>query len=538
MLRTRLTLTFAVLMVLTGLQGAFIFWANAVARYHAERTALTTAQLVDYLALGGNKQRLKVWFAQSVLTGDEAIDIRNDWLARMDASLLALATRQAEALRLNVNAPVFSRVEPLPDDTATISSLRRNFEAMRGAVIAQTAQSAIDPAQAWRAMIEIFDRSDGRDMRVVLADVYARQRAANHTAQVAMQSALTRLDLAAIVLTLTVIVGSALALLYFVWRLAGPFHRVVATTTRLASGDYASAPVSADRDEWGTIERALDDMRKMLATARAKDVAVREGLEAAVAERTRDLTRNMDKLADIDLRRRQFFADISHELRTPITVIKGEAEIALRGANKAADYYRDALQRIASASTALGGRAEELLQLATADVDESQGSRVPVLASAWIHAALARVEPIASHHRILLSANPIAADSSLATATLLADPERLTQALVVILDNAIRYSNAESRVALVAALAPDPDHATSLVVDVIDAGIGIPPEDLERLFERHFRGVEARRRRADGAGLGLAIARKFIEATGGTLTLQASPPRGTRARIVLPLEAT
>lgn len=115
------------------------------------------------------------------------------------------------------------------------------------------------------------------------------------------------------------------------------------------------------------------------------------------------------------------------------------------------------------------------------------------------------------------------------------DPLRLRQLLGVLLDNATRYSRPGGTVDLqLRLLEGQPDEGSAVELTVRDEGIGIPAQELPRVFDRHFRGEQARRHSPDGSGLGLGIARSLAQAHGGRLELAADGP-GTRAVLRLPL---
>ncbi len=121
----------------------------------------------------------------------------------------------------------------------------------------------------------------------------------------------------------------------------------------------------------------------------------------------------------------------------------------------------------------------------------------------------------------------------------LADPDRLRQLLLLLLDNAVRYSHPGGRVRVRLGAAPgDPAEpawaAPHWVVLVEDEGIGIAAHELPRVFERHFRGAAARTHSAEGSGLGLTLAEALARGHGGTLELASTPGRGTVARLRLP----
>ena len=201
----------------------------------------------------------------------------------------------------------------------------------------------------------------------------------------------------------------------------------------------------------------------------------------------------------IDLRRRQFFTEVSHELRTPVTVIRGEAEIALRGTAYQVEDYRACLIRIVDACSDLGKRVQDILQVARSDNGP--------------YAMQLRPTPIS----VVLKA-----------------------ALTIVLDNAVRYSEAPAHVEVLASL---DSHRNIVQIVVRDEGIGLTESECLGVFERHFRGEIARSMRPDGAGLGLTIAQAIVVAHHGEIVIQnnVSPDAsGARARgacvtITLPL---
>jgi two-component system, OmpR family, sensor kinase len=526
MLRTRLTFTFVTLLFLATCQGIFTLWSHAVFRHHAERTAITADTLGAYQSLAANKQRLKVWYAQAVLTGEADDRTRDDLIARMERGLSDLVAGDLLSRQLDARPPMFTSPPRLPDDQDAIASLKRNFSALRGAIILPASpRTEREAEQSWRVLIEIFDRSEGRDMRVVLADAIRRQKTSNADAREAMQLAFGRLQEVTFAFLAIMLVVSSFATVYFLNRIRSPFQKLVNSTTAMAHGDLSPrGGGDAGSDEFAIIDRQLERMRQRLLAAQEQAERIREALDTAVADRTRELSKSHALLEDIDRRRREFLADVSHELRTPITVIRGEAEIALRGEPKVAGEYQRALAAILEAAQSLSTRANELLQLASGGLDGTLQHPGKTSVKELIDAALQPVGAIALHHGVELQG-----PNDMSDLYVYLDHDRVVQALVIVLDNAIRYSDAGSCVRIEGA-----SHEQRVHIRILDHGIGISEEDKQRLFERHFRGEDARRRRADGSGLGLAIARRFVEANGGGITLLDNTPRGTIVDITFP----
>jgi len=221
---------------------------------------------------------------------------------------------------------------------------------------------------------------------------------------------------------------------------------------------------------------------------------------------------------------RRFMADAAHELRTPVTLLRTRAEVAL-GQDR--DATRDAatFRAIERESGRLGDIVGELLTLARADAGDRAIAREPLYLDDVAAEAVDAVRALAEHQGIQLAVGgfeeaPISGDAAL-----------VRQLVVIVLDNAVKFTPAGGHVRL--DVAAEDGRAT---VVVADTGVGIPPDQLPRVFERFYRGEPARRQ-ADGAGLGLAIARWIAEAHGARIDVESTPGRGTRVAISFPLSA-
>ena len=542
MIRNRLSFAFAAMVLLAIAQGLFTLWATGSAARHAERSVVATSMLNHYLELGANKQRLKVWFAQSALAGDAAEETKVDLLAKMSRSLNALQALAPRDAALNR--------EDGDSEHNALQLLANNFSMLRTSVQAVSFEASsaaaaalpADHSKTWISLIGIFDRSDGRDMRSVLEQAVLRQRATSDLAKVQLGDALVRMRTASLLLALVSVGLGLFAVVYFVKRMHKPFDELVQSTTAIAQGNYAhrtvKQPGSQPLDEFGQIAQQLNAAAVKLEAARDQSQRLRQGLDDAVAAKTADLARSLETLLHIDTRRRQFFAEVSHELRTPVTVIRGEAEIALRGTHPAADY-RASLGRIVDASGDLAKRVEDLLTLAKSDVQHYALHLQPTALSGVLQGALLQMSAVAAHRNIDLPQWADVATPLIDSAWIQADQVRLQQAITIVLDNAVRYSPSPSRVCVYVVL---DTVQRSVRIDVLDDGIGITPEECLAAFDRHFRGEQARRMRPEGAGLGLSIAQAIVAAHDGEIVLRSNSDqqrsggmRGACATISLPL---
>jgi signal transduction histidine kinase len=230
-----------------------------------------------------------------------------------------------------------------------------------------------------------------------------------------------------------------------------------------------------------------------------------------------------EKLAEVSRQKTDFLADVSHELRTPLTVLRGNAQVGL--ALGAEGEQKQLLEEVVEESKRMSRMVEELLFLARSDSSppslEPETVSVPPLMTDLVGRAM-----VLARERGATLATDIRAEGLLH-----ADPNRLEQAVLILVDNAIKYGPPGGTVTLHSAVT----QAGELRITVEDEGPGIPREDLPRVFERFYRVDKARSRRMGGSGLGLPIAKTIVEAHGGHITAESRAGHGTRISIHLPL---
>jgi two-component system OmpR family sensor kinase len=321
--------------------------------------------------------------------------------------------------------------------------------------------------------------------------------------------------------------AAALLALYFARALRQPLEELSSGAEALQRGDLQHRIPDHRRDEFSRFAQRVNAMASEIAHHREREVQARQRLEDLVQARTAELEEALHTLQQLEARRRQLFADVSHELRTPTTAIRGEAEIALRGRDKPADYYQAALQRIVAGSQQLGGVIDDLLTMARSDIDALALHRVPLDLAQPLQEAVEQAQALGREHRVRVD---YAVPEEAPPWRLLGDAQRLRQLFTLLLHNAVRYSHPGGGVQVQAGQI---DGGWQL--RVVDQGIGITAEELPRVFERNFRSERARLHRADGSGLGLPIAATLARAHGGQITMDSAPGRGTTVTLCLPL---
>ena len=222
----------------------------------------------------------------------------------------------------------------------------------------------------------------------------------------------------------------------------------------------------------------------------------------------------------------QFTADASHELRTPVAIIRLAAENALRK-RRSESEYRQALQRIQSESESMTQLIEDLLFLARADVGRSSVELGSVDIRALIETACLDLQPLAEEKSITLVRDvpefprPVSGNAS-----------ALRRMLLILLDNAIKYTPAGGTVSVGLR-----EQAGKAILTVEDTGLGIPEEEQSRVFQRFFRVDPSRNKESGGHGLGLAIAQTIVNQHKASIELQSNASGGCVFSVALEMAA-
>jgi len=222
----------------------------------------------------------------------------------------------------------------------------------------------------------------------------------------------------------------------------------------------------------------------------------------------------------------EFTADASHELRTPVALIRAEAEVAL-GRERTDQEYRSALQHVLTESERMTRMLEQLLALVRADSGSETIEMADVDIAELAREAVGRWQKIAASHGLRLSgiipAMPV---------WLTGDSLALRRVLDILLDNSVKYSAPPGEITLMVESAPG-----QAFVRVRDNGAGLPVEEHTKIFERFYRVDKARSRQLGGAGLGLSIAQWIIHQHRGTISVRSSPGHGAEFSVELPSPA-
>jgi heavy metal sensor kinase len=315
-------------------------------------------------------------------------------------------------------------------------------------------------------------------------------------------------------------VASTLALLRNALLVAVPLFLLFSCVAGWFLAERSLAPISAMSQRARTITEKNLDARLPVANERDE-----LGELAVVFNELLDrLERAFTQLERAYSQMRQFIADASHELRTPVAAVRGEVQVALKRP-RTSDEYRESLGTIYEEAVHMSGIVDDLFTLARADAGERPLEMRRIYLDELVAEVCRTLRPLAEERGVALECAPAPNDIEVEV-----DEALVRRAVVNLVDNAVKYTEPGGSVQLTASR--DGDRAR---VDVVDTGIGIAPDDQERVFERFYRVDKARVRSEGGAGLGLSIVRWAVEEHGGTVAVRSEPGRGSAFSILLPL---
>lgn len=527
MFRTRIFWAFSILAVVSIIQGVLGWSVLKVADQNIQRGRVANELLVGFVDLSANKNKLRILLSESYLgrpvNPDEFKTTHQSMVENLD--LLEQLGQKAAQLQIDQREMDAENAERL----RALKILRVGVNGIGQQMSLLTDRPESRATLNWQDLNEVFDMAAGQDLRDLLSASISRERLATARDRAAADASILQLNQLAVSATITLSIIAVLLALYFLRALSTPFQRISEGAKALESGNLDFRIPETQNDEFSHLARGVNHMAKELSEFRGKEIAARAELEQLVRERTLEVQEGLHRMEKLDLRRRQMFADISHELKTPTTSIRGEAEITLRGRDKSVEEYKDSLSRILDSARHLGLVIEDLLTLSRSDIDTLVFDRRPVIVQEVLQESVSQIQPLSNKKHIQIHTELHA------PTFILGDRQRLKQLFVIILDNAIQYSNSHTHITVSSQEIVDEEHNAFCQIQVTDSGIGISEEDQNRVWNRHFRGERAKQIRPDGQGLGLALASAITRAHFGKIQLKSQENAGTCVLIEFPV---
>lgn len=292
-------------------------------------------------------------------------------------------------------------------------------------------------------------------------------------------------------------IGVSVVVSYFVVReIMRPLSTLTGAVQKVRTGSYGQT-VSVERhDEVGVLTESFNEMSE-------------------------ELARN-DKM------RRQLFANIAHELRTPLAILQGNLEGMI---DDIIPTDKKILLSMADETMRMGRLIQDLRDLSLAEINELALHKEPADINTMLERAVSMLQPLCDEKELTVRLN-----LSRDLPALFIDVDRINQVIYNLLNNAIRYIERGCTIT-VSTLPVRVDGKSYAQVQIADTGKGIAPKDLEHIFQYFYRSEQSRNRKSGGSGIGLALAQQFIRSHGGNIWADSTVGKGTTFTFILPLKA-
>ncbi len=365
--------------------------------------------------------------------------------------------------------------DPLPDVRGLADKIRSNED---GRVIV----SSVDGSMRYRVLWNI----DGRN-RTIQILAFPLTSADNAVRALLRTLWVTGLAVAGL---------GAVATWWAVRRSLAPVDEMVETATAVSEGDMSQRmPENAGSPELDRLGSAFNEMLDQIESSFDAERTAKDGLK-------------------------QFVADASHELRTPLAAVQGYAELYRKGGLEGREQLDNAMSRITRESERMQRLVEDLLLLARLD-EASPPKRNPVDLAAVARGAVTDAQAIEPGRQVMFHGPDVA--------LVMGDDQRLAQVVSNLVTNARTHTPSHSPIEVFVSVSDD-----QVRLDVVDSGPGIPPEHLDKVFDRFYRIDDSRARSKGGAGLGLAIVAAIVHNHGGWVEAANEPGRGARFTVRMP----
>lgn len=520
----QLGLSFAILTVFAVIQSALTLWVARESDYHIEKGRLSNRMLTEFIDLGGNKQRLKVWLAQYLLTNDSSLEVKNNLIFKMNNSLLSLEQlfmRDEELGSENAQERLI-----IAEQKRRFQTLKINIEKLEQEVNRIDKKKHLDPGQAWKFMIQIFDSLDGNDLRKVINDAIEIQKLRATEAETTAKNYIKYFNTSVYFLTALIVIITVLFSVLVQRAVKDPIQNLVKAAIEYSKGNMSYRIQKIPNNEFGILALKFNEMALELEKAKRDEQQKRSEIEQAVATRTEELKFAIDKLQKTEFERKIFLSNISHELKTPATAILGEASVTLRGADKNITDYKDSLLNIQTIGRQLSHRIDDLLLLARTD-----GNFFRIQLTEF---STENIEPLLKEALDIVDASTqtqFNISTNIDKKTILIDRDRFVQLAVIILDNAVKYNSGSSPIDI--SLQSD---RSQLTLTVKNAYENLNDTHFDKIFDRYYRSHHARINRPDGLGIGLHLAQTIVSSHYGHIKAEAVDQKYFKISIGIPIK--
>lgn len=512
----KLYLSFGILLSIALLSSIMAIWSAREAAFQMERANLAHSVYENYLQLSNNTYQLFKQFGDAMLLGSQDRGERK-------TALIGKIRKDISQIRELIGLEIELVGEQEIEELGLLATIEKQIESLLAEYTQLIEHSDMSAFHGdWSRLSHVLDQKVDQDFNSLLQT--ALEDEAEEVKETVEETAeqITVLQIAAVIFGIIAVIAAAVSLSFLVRDIRKPIDQLLAGARALAGGHLDHRIETLGKSELDDVGHAFNLMADEIAARETSLSQTNVRLEKAVTDRTAELQRILGQLQTNETNRKRLLADVSHELRTPLTIIQGEADIALRGGTKPPEVYAEALKKSRDAAKHTARLVDDLLFVARREAGET---RITVT-----KLDLCQLLPeVIDEHRSLADGRgrAISLTTDIGDALIRADGDRIRQVVVILLENALRYSSGPVMVQLHGAPA-------GYAVSVKDNGPGMSEEEQARAFDRFFRGSNASEHYKEGVGLGLPVAKAIVEAHGGTIVLNCADGVGTTVCFTLP----
>lgn len=506
---TQLRALFVLMLALSLGGAALAVWSFEKASHHIERISLAYTAHASVLSLKNHTYQLFKQYGDALMIGDRD-------KGKRERELVSQIRTDIGNIRATIGAEIELVGKEEVEELQALAKIEFKIEELIAGLERLSKHDSPDArASRWGELSRILESEIDGDFHTMISEALAEEseEVSETRAQVIKE---VRFYQTIATFFALILVIAAMASVWAVSRnVSRPLSVLLEGVTEFGNGDLSHRIGLKGKDEISKIASTFNMMAERISKRTKSLSSEKTALEEAVADRTSQLEGVLEDLQRSDANRRQMLADVSHELRTPLTVIQGEADVALRGGEKPAKIYRDALSRARDAAGHTARLVDDLLFVART---ESGKVRLKIEEMDLLSILDETLGTFGLDVELL---------TDLKSAPMRGDPGRLRQAVLVLLENARHHGGGE----ILLRLERSPDGFRTTVED---NGPEMTDEDKVSAFERFFRGSNAAEIYREGVGLGLPIAQAIAHAHGGKVELAGRPDGGLLATLFVP----
>ncbi|MEM9277580.1 MAG: HAMP domain-containing sensor histidine kinase [Pseudomonadota bacterium] len=512
-LATQLRILFLLMLCISLGGAALSVWSFGKASNHVTRVSLAYDAHASVLSLKSHTYQLFKQYGDALMIGD--LDKGTG-----ERNLIARIRSDIAEIRATIGAEIELVGEEEVEELEELSKIEIKIEELINALERISKNDNPDArATQWGELSQILEGDIDRDFHKLITEFLDEEVSEVEETLEQVAREVKVYNMVAVFFALIAIIATLVSVWILSRNVSYPLSLLSSGVKKFGSGDLDHRVILTGKDEISSIAQTFNVMAQSISDRTEALSSAKLTLEKAVADRTSKLEKALADIKRAESNRRQMLTDVSHELRTPLTVIRGEADVALRGGDKSAKVYREALNRAREAASHTSTLVDDLLFIARSEAGQ-------------VRLKIGQIDLVSVIRKTM---DTFGLDAGLVTdlesAPMRGDPDRLRQAVLVLLENARHHGGKE----IVLRLNRSP-HGFQITIE--DNGPGMTNEEKANAFERFFRGSNTAENYREGVGLGLPIAQAIAKAHQGTVELADRSGGGLLATISLPSKPT